>query len=153
MYDCSEMECFGQPVNGKLLVVGKSAASDFTSNRPWACISIGCEPGDWPKINKCQLVDCLQVAFADIDQDQKDKILFSEEHARQIWEFVEHIWDKIDLLLIHCLAGACRSPAVAAAIAKAKYGDDDLYFKLYAPNMHVYRIMMEYAFAKGFINV
>jgi len=143
MYDCSDGElCFGQPVNGKLLVVGKSAAGDFASNKPWACISIGCEPGDWPKINKCQLVDWLQIAFADIDKPSSGKILCDATHAKQIWDFVESVWDKVDLLLIHCLAGTCRSPAVAAAIAKAKYGDDGLYFRLHTPNMLVYNTML-----------
>jgi predicted protein tyrosine phosphatase len=144
MYDCDDGESrFGQPINGKILVVGKAAASDFRSHSPWACISIGCEPGDWPEINKCQLIDWLRIAFADIDKPNGDKILFDESRAVQIWDFVERIWDKVDLLLIHCLAGTCRSPAVAAAIAKVKYGDDNLYFKLHTPNMLVYRIMLE----------
>jgi hypothetical protein len=141
---------FGQPVNGKLLVLGKAAAKDFVSDKPWACISIGTEPGDWPKINKCQLVDLLQISFFDLDRipdecDDKDKIiLFNKDHARQIWEFVESVWDHVDLLLIHCLAGVSRSPAVAAAIAKAKYSNDNLYFASYTPNYLVYRTMMEY---------
>jgi predicted protein tyrosine phosphatase len=144
MCDYSETDTrFGQPINGKILVVGKSAAADFTNDKPWACISIGCEPGDWPKINKCQLVSLLQIAFADIDKPIEGKILFDENHAKQIWDFVESVWDRIDLLLIHCLAGTCRSPAVAAAIAKAKYGDDSLYFGLHAPNMLVYHTMIK----------
>lgn len=144
MYDCSGEETrFGQPINGKLLVVGKAAASDFISDKPWACISIGCEPGDWPKINKCQLVGWLQIAFADIDKPSEGKILCNADHAKRIWDFVESVWDRIDLLLIHCLAGTCRSPAVAAAIAKAEYGDDSLYFRLHTPNMLVYRTMLE----------
>jgi predicted protein tyrosine phosphatase len=142
-YDDSESR-FGQPINGKLLVVGKAAANGFVSDKPWACISIGCEPGDWPKINKYQLVDWLRIAFDDIDKPNGDKILFDKSHATQIWDFVESVWDKVDLLLIHCLAGTCRSPAVAAAVAKIKYDDDSLYFRLHTPNMLVYRTMMEY---------
>jgi predicted protein tyrosine phosphatase len=149
MNDCSEETCFGQPINGKLLVLGRSAATDFVSNKPWACISIGTELGDWPKLNKCQLVDLLQISFFDLDRmpdecTDKDKIILcNADHAKQIWNFVELVWDRVDLLLVHCLAGACRSPAVAAAIAKIKYGDDSLYFKLYAPNMLVYRTMLK----------
>ena len=151
MYDCDDNESrFGQPINGKLLVLGRSAAADFTFDRPWACISIGTEPGDWPKINRCQLVDLLQVAFFDLDRmpdisDTEEIVLFNEDHARQIWEFVDAVWDRVDLLLVHCLAGVARSPAVAAAIARVKYGDDKLYFKCYIPNSLVYRTMVEYS--------
>jgi predicted protein tyrosine phosphatase len=144
MYDTR----FGQPINGKLLVLSKSAAVDFTSNKPWACISIGSEDGDWPKINRCQLVDVLQVSFLDLDRLPElydgDGVLINDNHAKLIWDFVDVVWDKIDLLVIHCLAGVCRSPAVAAAIAKIKYGDDSLYFKSYLPNALVYRTMIEH---------
>jgi hypothetical protein len=158
MYDCNEEEIrFGQPINGKLLVVGKSAAGNFVSDKPWACISIGTEPGDWPKINKCQLVDLLQISFFDLDRmpelpetlSRPEKIvLFNDDHAKQIWGFVGSVWDRVDLLLIHCLAGVSRSPAVAAAIAKIKYDDDSLYFNLYTPNMLVYRTMMNNTMTK-----
>jgi predicted protein tyrosine phosphatase len=147
-YDNNESR-FGQPINGKLLVLGRSAATDFVSDKPWACISIGTEPGDWPKLNKCQLVDLLQISFFDLDRipdecTNEDKIvLFNEDHARRIWEFVESVWDRVDLILVHCLAGVSRSPAVAAAVAKIRYSSDDLYFKSYAPNMLVYRIMLK----------
>ena len=156
MVDCEEY--YGQPTNGKLLVLPKSAASNFTYDKPWACISIGCEPGDWPKINKCQQVDLLQIAFADLDKPldkeesvdytdshkshKLDPILFSPEHAKQIWDFVEKNWDNVDLIMVHCLAGASRSPAVAAAIALKKYGNDNLYFQLYCPNRLVYRTLL-----------
>ena len=153
MYDCGESRS-GQPVNGKLLVLGRSAAIDFTFDKPWACISIGTEPGDWPKLNQCQLVDLLQVSFFDLDRIPQtytgtaEIVLFNEDHARQIWEFVDSVWDRVDLLLVHCLAGVSRSPAVAAAIAKVKYSNDSLYFHLYVPNYLVYRTMIEYNMRK-----
>ena len=145
---------FGQPINGKLLVLCKSAAKDFVHDKPWACISIGCEPGDWPKINKCQLVDLLQLSFYDLDRlpdpwthgVDNTIVLFNEDHASKIWDFVDSVWDRVEILLIHCLAGVSRSAAVAAAIAKVKYDDDSLYFKQYCPNALVYRTMLNRAF-------
>lgn len=154
MNDCDEQSHFGQPVNGKLLVLCQSAVRDFTYDQPWACISIGTELGDWPKINKCQLVALLQVAFFDLDSipeaytGSTEIVLFNEDHARQIWEFVESVWDRVELLVVHCLAGVSRSPAVAAAIAKVKYFDDSLYFQQYIPNSLVYRTMIEYIWKK-----
>jgi hypothetical protein len=56
---------------------------------------------------------------------------------------VNKVWDKIDLLMVHCLAGISRSAAVAAAIAKVKYNDDSLYFTRYKPNISVYSILSE----------
>ena len=140
---------FGQPINGKLLVLCKSAATDFVSDKPWACISIGTEPGDWPKLNKCQLVGLLQISFYDLDRippgcELENIVLFSEDHAQRIWNFVNSVWDKVEILLVHCLAGVSRSPAVAAAIARMKYGDDQLYFDRYLPNRLVYRTMLNY---------
>jgi predicted protein tyrosine phosphatase len=144
MIDCNEQGDLGQPTNGKLLVLPKSKAAEFTHSTPWACISIGSEPGDWPKINKCQQVDILQIAFADIDLPRRTgHILFTEAHAQQIWDFVEKVWDQVDLLMVHCLAGQSRSPAVAAAIAKIKYNDDMMYFRLYTPNSLVYNTLLK----------
>jgi predicted protein tyrosine phosphatase len=134
---------WGQPKFGKLLVLPKSAASQFTYDKPWACISIGCEEGDWPKINKCQQIGLLQMAFADVDAGQGEFILFDDKKAKIIWDFVDSMWDKVDLIMIHCLAGVSRSPAVAAAIAKDYYSDDSLYFNEYCPNRLVYRTMIK----------
>jgi predicted protein tyrosine phosphatase len=134
------------PLFGKLLVLPKSFAANFVCDKPWACISIGSEPGDWPKINKCQQVDILQIAFADINkpiEDCPELILFSPQHAQQIWDFVDKVWDQVDLLMVHCLAGVCRSPAVAAAISQIKYNDDSLYFDIYHPNTLVYNTMLK----------
>jgi protein-tyrosine phosphatase len=44
--------------------------------------------------------------------------------------------------MVHCLAGVCRSPAVAAAISQIKYNDDSLYFDIYHPNTLVYNTML-----------
>lgn len=146
MIDCNDQPDGNHPIFGKLLVLPKSAARDFTYDKPWAAISIGSELKDWPKLNKCQQVDLLQIAFADINEPTKrgdqELILFTDDHARQIWDFVEKVWDKVELLLVHCLAGVSRSPAVAAAIAKVKYGDDSLYFSRYTPNSKVFNTML-----------
>ena len=138
--------------NNKLLVLPKSEATTFQCNDPWACISIGAEPGDWPKINKVQQVDILQIAFFDTEFKRDDVIYFNEQHAKDILDFVEKVWDKIDLLMVHCLAGMSRSPGVAAAIAKIKYGNDDFYFKRYLPNTLVYRTILNLAHERGLLN-
>lgn len=95
------------------------------------------------------LKDALNIHFSDIETDAKTRYpevkLMTEEDARKIKEFVEGLIRKneIDKLLIHCYAGASRSPAVAAAIARVYNGDDREYFKKYTPNMHVYKMILK----------
>ena len=71
--------------------------------------------------------------------------MFNGELARQILEFVDRVWDEIEVLMIHCEAGISRSPAVAAAIAKLKYKDDAAYFRIYRPNTLVYLTLLQAA--------
>ena len=135
----------------KLLVLPKSKAAKFQCDQPWACISIGSEPGDWPKINKVQQVDIIQLAFEDTEFKRDTGIVFNEQHAKDILDFVDKNWDKIEILMVHCLAGQSRSPAVAAAIAKIKYDDDDVFFNKYTPNMLVYRTILNVAHKRKLI--
>jgi predicted protein tyrosine phosphatase len=67
---------------------------------------------------------------------------FSTSHARQILELVKD-HPSAERLLVHCDAGFSRSPAVAAALSKILTGDDTYFFKHYAPNMRVFRTILE----------
>ena len=134
----------------KLVVLSRRKAEEFTSDIPWACISIR-DPEDdsLPKINRCQLVDCLYLNFHDSIIADSDIKLFNENHADQILDFVLRVWDKIDRLVIHCYAGVARSPAVAAIISKLYYGSDEVYFQEpYKPNKHVYDTLYRVANAR-----
>lgn len=159
MYDCNEDQ--DSPQIGKLIVLSRSKAAKFTYDRPWAAISIDTYPG-WPKLNMCQRFGLLQLEFADINSredvdpstlavypDLPDR-LFTKEHATQILDFVEKYWNDIEVLMVHCYAGQCRSPAVAAAIHKIWQDyDDSAYFNLYTPNSLVYKTILEVANEKG----
>jgi len=88
----------------------------------------------------------LRLSFADADAPTTaipEQALFSRAHARAIWDLVEEHLPHIERFIVHCDAGMCRSPAVAAAIAKVLEGDDTAYFRRYRPNMRVYRTMLE----------
>jgi len=91
----------------------------------------------------------LELGFDDIEPDPPDDdgvttclALMTREHARQIWDFVEKHRDHVGTIVVHCEAGFCRSPAVAAALCKGMGGDDARFFRDYDPNMHVYRLML-----------
>ena len=101
----------------------------------------------------------LQLAFDDVDGDvfidelgenplEEDKLkiehkyhMFSDEQAKQIVEFVNGVWDKVDVIICQCEHGQSRSAAVAAAIMQYKYqnGIDIFADDNYYPNKLVYR--------------
>jgi predicted protein tyrosine phosphatase len=140
-------------------VLSRSQAKEFISDVPWACISIATEQSDFPKINKVQQIGILQIIFADVDTQEHleylDKEvgiksqLFSKSHAEKILNFINEVKDKIEILMVHCTAGASRSPAVAAAIQKILGQDDSHWFKTKCPNALVYRTILQTANERG----
>lgn len=145
----------------KIVAVPKAEAKVFMSDVPWAAISIADIAGTHPPLNKCQCIKVLQLDFLDLDtpdekyicekqkqypQDYANATWFRPAHAHQILDFFEEVKNDIQLLLVHCVAGRCRSPAVAAALAKIHTGDDNKYFKAFTPNMLVYRTILNEAF-------
>lgn len=97
-----------------------------------------------PPSPHCRAV--LRLTFADADAKSDvipEESLFSRKHARAIWDLLEEHMPQIERFIVHCDAGMCRSPAVAAAISKVFTGDDADYFRRYRPNMRVHRTMLE----------
>lgn len=113
--------------------MSKSFAVNYEPETTWAAISIGDYPGDHPKLSGVKRMGILKIAFLDAPFEYEG--CFTNEHAIEIWNFVESMKDKIEVLLVHCLAGQCRSPAVANVIA-AHYLICDVEFsaKGIAPN-------------------
>ena len=132
----------------KIVVQSVIGAHYFTSEMPWACISIVTEENSWPKISEANRVGLLQLAFADIAAAEGDeKRAFNEDHAHRILDFVKEVWDRIDVLMVHCEEGNSRGPAVAAAISRFHLGEDEIYVLpyMYWPNRLVYRILLDTA--------
>lgn len=131
----------GRPVVGKILILPRSAAKEFTYDKPWACISIADDPSELPKINAVQRKNLLLLTFLDRDIDRNDGLnYFKETHANEIIKFVNDVWDGIDLLMIHCYAGVSRSPAVGNAISdeyQPRYSE--WFNRLFNPNELVYQ--------------
>jgi len=121
----------------KLLVLSRRLAEQYVSDEPWACISITDNEDRDAKINKCQLQAVLRLKFEDVNLEGSES--FSDEQANQVLDFVKEWWDKIETLVVHCYAGQCRSPAIAAIISKIYYGDDMFYLKRFTPNTLVFR--------------
>lgn len=140
-----------------IVVLSRSRAKLFSSNSPWAVVSISDPYDEKPKLNLAGCVDALYLNFWDNDSiddlpESEDENFFAPKHALQVWDFVDKVWDKIDVLMVHCLAGSCRSPAVAAAVSKVKWDDDGYFFKTFTPNMHVYGELIRAAYKLGKIS-
>lgn len=92
----------------------------------------------------------LRLCFDDADNRSFWQNLITEEQADAICWFVLRYAREIDTLIIHCTAGASRSPAVAAGILKGLRQDESPIWEnpAYHPNPRVYRMVRE-AFERG----
>jgi len=87
-------------------------------------------------------VGLLRLVFDDITLPDTPQS-FTPALAAEILDFAANVWDKVEVLLIHCDVGLSRSPAVAAALSRIYYGDDAPWFELDFPNRLVYDVLVE----------
>ena len=81
--------------------------------------------------------DVLTLYFDDITREVEGAVLFSDEMAGQIIDFIEKNAE-VDTLLVHCFAGQSRSRAVAAFAVQMLGGDNTSYLEDGGANMYVY---------------
>ncbi len=82
----------------------------------------------------------LTLYFDDIIQPVEGAVLFSDEMAAQVIDFIETHLDA-DTLLVHCFAGQSRSCAVGAFAVQMLGGDNSSYFQKKTPNRYVYDVL------------
>lgn len=113
----------------------------FRCDRPWGAISIT-TLGDFPTLSGENREGLLQQVFADTaDPDRDDS--FTSDLATELLDFVDQVWDRIEVLLTHCEAGLSRSPGVAAALSRIYYGDDGPWGEYDFPNSLVYQRLVD----------
>lgn len=79
-----------------------------------------------------------------------DLVLFDRSHAKQIFDFVEQVKDKVDYLLVHCEAGKSRSPAIGGVLERAYIGSTNIFqHPNYRPNPLVLDFMRQEAESRG----
>lgn len=132
---------FDRPVLGKIVVLRRNQAEQFKYDKPWACISVS-DPNSPPaKINNS---NTLFLHFDDVSYNETDMVPIQKDHAKQILEFAKKVWDSVDLLMIHCNAGLCRSPAIAQVLSEIYQPEQSQYFpQLYLPNKLVLSTLRE----------
>lgn len=124
-----------RPLIGKVLILPRRSAELFTYKKPWACISISDPHMPNAKIQQWNRVDVLHIKFDDISRIHETYKAITEENAKEILDFTDSVWDKVDLLMIHCNAGMCRSPACGVVISEKYQPNHSRFFwDLYSPN-------------------
>ena len=117
-------------------------AGIFRCDRPWAAISINTTDDGFADLSTTNRRGLLRLAFADTDDPNRDDA-FTPALARELLDFVDRMWDEVEVFLIHCEAGLSRSPGVAAALAEIYYNDESLWLAYSFPNQLVYRLLLE----------
>jgi len=99
----------------EFLVLSREEAERYEPGKREICISIA-DPDADPARLSSRFAAVLRLNFTDIIQlgDPSD-VLFSEDHARAIREFIE-AWPDATRIVVHCHAGVSRSPGVALGL-------------------------------------
>ena len=100
-----------------MLVLSRDAAAAYEPALPTeVCISITDPHGTVAALSPA-FADVLRLAFSDIASPSPFSydVLFGEEHRNAIVEFFDR-WRDADRIVIHCVGGRSRSPAVAMGL-------------------------------------
>ena len=82
----------------------------------------------------------LTLYFDDIVTETADAVLFTDEMAEQILDFIAAHKDA-ETLLVHCYAGESRSRAVGAFAVDLLGGDNSAYFADGRMNTYIYDVL------------
>ena len=104
----------------EILVLSAARAAAYQPSGHEVCISIT-DPKSDPIPLSPQFAAMLRLSFSDIAAPSPFPFyeLFGIDHATAIIEFVDR-WPDVDRIVVHCVAGLSRSPAVALAIAELR---------------------------------
>jgi len=83
----------------------------------------------------------LTLYFDDIVTEVDGAVLFDDDMADQIIDFIEKNKAEVDTLLVHCYAGQSRSRAVGAFAVDMLGGDNNKYFEEGTPNQYIYDVL------------
>jgi predicted protein tyrosine phosphatase len=99
----------------KFVVLSREDAERYEPGELEICISIA-DPDADPALLSKDFVAVLRLNFTDIiEQGDPTDVLFSEDHARAIREFID-TWPDATRIVVHCHAGISRSPGVALGL-------------------------------------
>lgn len=109
----------------------------YDPSGPWGLISIVDPDMDFP-IPKYQPTFSLKEKFLDLEEDHPDAI--QEDQAKRIAFFLKDCLDKSIPVIVHCVAGVCRSGAVAEIGEMIGFTSVEKYR---SPNLRVKHFLMK----------
>jgi len=132
----------------KIKTMSRQEAEKYIPTKKCIFISITTPHSLPAQIKRNELVEGIfRVSFNDVDkQDETDAIkfiMFDDDMAKAIIDFVVRYKDAVEEIIVHCEAGQSRSVGCAGAIARCFYGDDKEFFENKTPNMLVYRTILK----------
>lgn len=145
------MESHRRPIEGKRIaiqVLSRRDVKHLNPDVPHVVISIADAAAIHPTLaDSPTRLGLLRLAFDDVEPKRKEyygsKRAMTVDDARQIRAFVEAHLDVAELIVVHCDAGMCRSPAVAAALWRWLENGRGPFFETFRPNAHVFRTMSD----------
>jgi predicted protein tyrosine phosphatase len=104
----------------EFVILSRTNAENYEPTGAEVCISIG-NPKTAPVKLSSGFRDVLHLTFTDIasPSPMRYDLLFAPEHARAILEFIAR-WPDVERIVVHCVAGQSRSPAVAMGICELR---------------------------------
>jgi predicted protein tyrosine phosphatase len=107
----------------EFVVLPEHEARDYEPSGREVCISI-VNPNAAPASLSPRFLAVLRLTFTDIagPSPYAWDTLFSDDDARAILAFTA-AWSDVERIVLHCLAGQSRSPAVALALCELWSGD------------------------------
>jgi predicted protein tyrosine phosphatase len=99
----------------EFVVLSREDAERYEPRGREICISIADPDADPAQVSE-DFAAVLRLNFTDIiEQGDPSDVLFSEDHARAIREFIDS-WPEATKIVVHCHAGISRSPGVALGL-------------------------------------
>jgi predicted protein tyrosine phosphatase len=101
--------------NPEFVVLSRENAERYEPREREICISIA-DPDADPAELSDGFAAVLRLSFTDIiERGDPSDVLFSEDHAQAIREFID-AWPDATRIVVHCHAGMSRSPGVALGL-------------------------------------
>ena len=136
------------PNSGMAIVVLDRLSCEALPEAPQRAFISITNPRQAPAVLSAQWL--LRLGFHDVEAPLQGFIAMQEQHAREIFDFLERLPNNTQELIIHCEHGASRSSAVGLFISR--WLDAPLSWKGNgAPNFWVLRCLKRHAFRRYFL--
>ena len=103
----------------EFVVLSREEAEHYEPRGREICISISDPEAPAAGVSP-RFAAVLRLNFNDVtERGEPSDILFAEEHAREIWKFLDS-WPNAERVMVHCNAGVSRSPGVALGLCDVR---------------------------------